>query len=149
MLLALYPLVQTHKSHFTWKTLTLYHTTWLRVRLVTLPPRGMTPTNVFRSPGQSFHLRPDRVTPAPTTTEVWFQTPAFSTVGNPYVFMEFSHIRKLYFLNKGTVEISTDGGNTFAPIDKSFYKGSSVGQGQYGGSGGQEEFNEATYFWPR
>ncbi len=111
------------------------------------PPTAWNDTNnVFRSPGQSFHLRPDRVTPAPTTTEVWFQTPAFSTVGNPYVFMEFSHICKLYFLNKGTVEISTDGGNTFAPIDKSFYKGSSVGQGQYGGSGGQEEFNEATYF---
>ncbi len=111
------------------------------------PPTQWNDTNnVFRSPGQSFHLKPARLTPAPTQTQVWFQTPAFSTVGNPYVFMEFSHICKLYFLNKATIEISTDGGNTFVKIPKAYYKGSNIGQSQYGGTGGQEEFNEASYF---
>lgn len=115
------------------------------------PPTQWNDTNnIFRSPGHSFHLRPDRVTPAPASTEVWFQTPPFSTVGYPYVFMEFTHICKLFFLNSGTVEISTDGGTSWAPIDEVYYKGSSAPvPGTYKGTPpnqGAEQFNESSYF---
>ncbi len=105
--------------------------------------------NIFRSAGQSFHLQPSRATPPQTPTEIWFETPSFSTVGNPYVFMEFTHICKLYFLNSGKVEISTDGGTVWNVIDEIYYKGSTAGPGQYRSNPvgtGAEQFNESTYF---
>lgn len=102
-----------------------------------------TASNLFRSSGHSFHLKPSRANPSPANTEVWFQTPAFSTIGNPYVFLTFTHIAKLNFLNSAKLFISTDGGTIWTVIDDSYYKGSSVGIGGYVGA---EQFNESTYF---
>lgn len=110
------------------------------------PPLQWNDTNnLYRSPGHSFHLKPSRSSPPAIPTEIWFETQSFSTVGRPYVFMNFKHIAKFFFFNEGRVQISTDNGVTWNVIDEGYYKGNSTGgPGQYAFSH-QEAFNEATY----
>ena len=62
---------------------------------------------------------------------LYFETDSFSTkntistIGKRFVRLKFSHICKIYFLNKGFVQVSVDSGNTWVTLDSNHYKGAS------------------------
>ena len=56
---------------------------------------------------------------------LYFETDSFSTIGKRFVRLKFSHICKVYFLNKGFVQVSVDSGNTWVSLDSNHYQGSS------------------------
>jgi parallel beta-helix repeat protein len=61
----------------------------------------------------------------------YLTTNSFSTTGNSYVVLGFSHICKIYFADAGEIEVSIDGGTNWTKLDGSHYLGSSqfVAQG--------------------
>ncbi len=54
-----------------------------------------------------------------------FETDPFSTLGKPFVILDFKHICKIYFLNQGKIEVSIDSGLTWLSVDSNHYKGDS------------------------
>lgn len=51
----------------------------------------------------------------------WFYTDAFSTIGNTFVLLDFSHICKIEFFDAGIIEVSNDGGNTWNKLTETEY----------------------------
>ena len=82
------------------------------------PAPGSTTQQLSVSPMSSFHLFGTQ-----TSSSVYLETQSFSTVGKPFVNLEFNHIAKLNNINAGTLQISTDGGSTWFFIDNKFYAG--------------------------
>jgi parallel beta-helix repeat protein len=64
---------------------------------------------------------------------------SFSTTGNSFVVLEFSHICKINFSDAAEIEVSIDGGTTWSKLDGNHYLGSSnfVAQGN--------KFNAGSY----
>ncbi|MCT4622615.1 MAG: T9SS type A sorting domain-containing protein [Schleiferiaceae bacterium] len=56
---------------------------------------------------------------------LYFETDSFSTLGKRFVRLKFSHICKIYFLNKGFIQVSVDSGNTWVSLDSNHYQGNS------------------------
>lgn len=52
-----------------------------------------------------------------TLTTITLTSPAFSTVGQNFVMLDFDQICKIDFSDRATIEFSTDGGNTWTALD--------------------------------
>lgn len=65
-----------------------------------------------------------KVSGSATGTNIIFETNSFSTLGFPYIQLNFSHIGKLYLPNQAKVEYSTNGGTSWTPLPASSYLGS-------------------------
>ena len=50
---------------------------------------------------------------------------SFSTIGNSFVLLEFSHICKINYIDAAEIEVSVDGGSTWTKLDGNHYLGSS------------------------
>jgi hypothetical protein len=70
---------------------------------------------------------------------VIFETNSFSTVGNIFVRLKFQHIAKIHFGQRGYLQASNDGGNTWVTLSGSEYQGNSP---QFSSTG---YFNELSY----
>jgi hypothetical protein len=70
---------------------------------------------------------------------IFFQTQAFSTVGNSFVRLSFDHIGKIHFGQRGYIRVSTNNGATWTTLNASHYRGSSTIFGNLG------YVNEAIY----
>lgn len=57
------------------------------------------------------------------STSNFLETNTFSTVGNTFVILEFSHICKIEFFDSGTIEVSNDGGTTWTQLTCPQYLG--------------------------
>lgn len=57
---------------------------------------------------------------------VYFQTLAFSTVGNSFVRLSFDHIGKIHFGQRGYISVSTNNGATWTTLTGSHYRGAST-----------------------
>jgi len=57
---------------------------------------------------------------------VFFQTLAFSTVGNSFVRLSFDHIGKIHFGQRGYISVSTNNGATWTTLSGTHYRGSST-----------------------
>lgn len=55
---------------------------------------------------------------------VYFETPAFSTIGHSHVRLTFRHIAKLNLLNEAHLQVSTDSGQTWIVLTSQSYWGS-------------------------
>ncbi len=75
--------------------------------------------SLWVSPTMSYHAR------TVPFDILYFETDSFSTLGKRFVRMKFSQICKIYFLNKGFIQISVDSGNTWISLDSNQYQGSS------------------------
>jgi len=62
----------------------------------------------------------------------YLTTNAFSTIGNTYVLLEFSHICKIEFFDAGEIEVSNDNGGTWTKLTGMQYY---YGPGQFSGIG--------------
>ncbi len=104
-------------------------------------PISWNDTNLVSVSGNSsYHVSGSLASPA---NVVYFETDAFSTVGNPFVKMSFSHIAKIFVQNEGRIMVSTDSGATFTQLGFRQYL-----PNQYGGSPlfyNNNYFNEAGY----
>lgn len=78
------------------------------------PNLGTTSNQLYVSPGHSYQISGSQ-----TITDVYFETPSFSTVGQPYVRLEFYHIAKLFSANQATIQISTDNGGSWTNLTAS------------------------------
>lgn len=76
---------------------------------------------LFSSPGRSYHVKG-----SVNSSQVVFQTSAFSTIGQKAVYLKFNHIAKLFAVNKGRVSISVDSGATWTNLTPTNYIGSSL-----------------------
>jgi hypothetical protein len=63
---------------------------------------------------------------------IFFQTQAFSTVGNSFVRLSFDHIGKIHFGQRGYIRVSTNNGATWTTLNASHYRGASVSFGTLG-----------------
>lgn len=70
-------------------------------------------SSLFTSSGYSYHVKGSH--PA-TPHDVFFETQAFSTVGQSFVYLSFNQIAKLYLLNQARIEISTNNGGTWTNV---------------------------------
>lgn len=66
-------------------------------------------------------------------------TPSFSTLGNPFVRLEFDHICKLEFFDEGAIEVSADNGLTWIRLTGNEY----LGNGYFSTTGNR--FSAASY----
>jgi len=57
---------------------------------------------------------------------VFFQTLAFSTVGNSFVRLSFDHIGKIHFGQRGYISVSTNNGATWTTLTGTHYRGASM-----------------------
>lgn len=90
----------------------------LNIPGVTLTGPNWNDTNLISvSPSQSLH------TYATANGIHTFELPSFSTVGKPFVFLDFYHVAKLFNANNLTVETSTDGGVTWKKVWADLYRG--------------------------
>jgi hypothetical protein len=95
-------------------------------------------TNALSVSGtHSFHAK---VLPLDT---IVFETPAFSTVGKPFVRLTFDHIAKIHFGQRGIIRVSNDNGATWTTLSASQYRGQSLSFGPVG-----NYFNELSYANP-
>ena len=78
------------------------------------PALGDTSSQLFVSPGHSYHIEGSQV-----GTDIFFETQAFSTIGKPFVLLEFTHIAKLFSTNQATIQISTDNGASWTTLNAS------------------------------
>ena len=95
---------------------------------------GDTTSSLFISANHSYQIKG-------TThqTQVYFETNFFSTIGLPFVKLEFDQIGKLYQANYGKIEVSTDSGSTWILLNQQHYRGKDNNFSQNSG------FNEASY----
>lgn len=56
---------------------------------------------------------------------VYFQTLAFSTLGNSFVRLSFDHIGKIHFGQRGYISVSTNNGQTWTTLSGTHYRGAS------------------------
>ena len=85
---------------------------------------------------------------------IFFQTQAFSTVGNSFVRLSFDHIGKIQFGQRGYIRVSTDNGATWTALDDSHYRGPStsfpsldyINELMYANSGATNYWGGATLF---
>ena len=63
---------------------------------------------------------------------IFFQTQAFSTVGNSFVRLSFDHIGKIHFGQRGYIRVSTNNGATWTTLNASHYRGPSASFGTLG-----------------
>lgn len=80
-----------------------------------------------------------------TSSEIWFETNSFSTVGYPYIQLKFSHIAKIYLPNQGRVEYSLNG-TTWNPLPSSSYLGSQLAKSALYTA--NQYFNSGSYVLP-
>lgn len=85
------------------------------------------------SPGFSYHTR---IVPFDS---VIFETNSFSTVGNIFVRLKFNHICKIFSGQRGYIQASNNGGQTWVNVTSVHYLGASP---QFPGNG---YFNELSY----
>ncbi len=105
------------------------------------PTLGDTTSLLAVSPAQSYLIKGSTA-----QTQVYLETDYFSTIGNPYVNLEFDHIAKLFLVNYAKLEVSIDSALSWIPITNTQYRGNDVyfkaldrfNQASYGnlGSGG-------------
>ncbi len=107
------------------------------------PPRTWDTTSFLAtSLNNSFHVQGSRT--GTQTAFVWFETPDFSTVGYPYVFLDFYQIAKVFANNFCRIEVSTNQGTSWTTINASpYYKGNSPLYSS--GTPPNNYFNEASY----
>lgn len=79
---------------------------------------GDTASQVAASPGHSYNIHG-----AVINSQVYAETDYFSTIGLPYVRLEFDHIAKIYLLNNAIIEISVDSGATWVQLTAAQYVG--------------------------
>ena len=90
-------------------------------------------TQLWVSSPASYHTR---MVPADS---VIFETNSFSTVGNTFIRLSFNHIAKVHFGQRGYIQASNDGGQTWTTLTGSMYHG---GSPQFASNG---YFNELSY----
>ncbi|WP_417589712.1 T9SS type A sorting domain-containing protein [Owenweeksia hongkongensis] len=66
---------------------------------------------VFSSVGNSYHLKGSQ-----NNSAVSFETPAFSTIGQKHVYLNFNQIAKIWITNRVEIEVSTDNGTTWSTL---------------------------------
>ncbi|MDZ7846766.1 MAG: hypothetical protein U5L96_08330 [Owenweeksia sp.] len=106
------------------------------------PNLGSTVNTLAVSPTQSYRIQGSQ-----SQTEIYLETQSFSTVGNPYVLLDFDHIAKLVTHNHAKLQYTVDGGQNWNYLSNNQYLGSDPNMNNFNRFSSDSHQNNPSFSW--